>query len=146
MQNYVYYTYYSCYTNGQYTGMYVFTWNRDCEVIIHCKVSQSPCDPACHRGCLTIMSCSCGYTAVKPISKLGLCIHSDRVCCGRSKTSECIEILRCCGDTLFGTTLCLVPHSIVVKSDRRCGGMMCPSDPKRLTSIWRDCDTSWNGT
>ena len=66
------------------------------------------------RGCLTIVSCSSGYTAVKPISKLGLCIHSDCVRCGRSKTSECIGTLRCCGDSLFGTTLWLVPHLIVV--------------------------------
>ena len=66
------------------------------------------------RGCLTIVSCSSGFTAVVPISNLGLCVHSDCVRCGRSKTSECIGTLRCCGDSLLGTILCLVPHSIVV--------------------------------
>ena len=48
----------------------------------------------CIRGCPTIMSSSCGFTAVKPISKLGLCPDSDCVRCGRCKVSDCVGTLR----------------------------------------------------
>ena len=81
------------------------------------------------------------------MSKLGLCIDCDCVRCGRSKPSECIGTLRCCGDSLYEPcAMWLVPHLIVVKSETRCGGTMSPSDSKRLTSIWRDCDISWSGS
>ena len=137
MQNYVHYINICTFISTLECMLLQVTVN-----VIHCKVLQSPY--TCIRGCLTIVSCSCGFTAEKPISKLGLGVHSDCVRCGRCKISECIGTVRCCGDSLLETTLCLVPQLIVVKNERRCGGTMCPSDSKRLTSIWRDCDTSWS--
>ena len=50
--------------------------------------------PAWIRGCLTIKGCSTGCAAESPISKLGLCIHSDSVRCGRCKVSDCVGTLR----------------------------------------------------
>ena len=78
-------------------------------------LSQSPCDPMHASVDASPLSVVAVGSQQKNPYPSWVCASTMTVRCGRCKTSECIGTLRCCGDSLLGTTLWLVPYSIVVE-------------------------------